>query len=46
MIKGAVITIATLLLAAVFGWFVVLAIQSFMRDHPNDDDDDHLWPSV
>ena len=46
MIKGAVITVATLLLCAAFGWFIILAVQSFMKDHPTDDDDDHLWPSV
>lgn len=46
MIKGAVITIATLLLAAAFGWFLILTVQSFMKEHPMDDDDDHLWPSV
>jgi hypothetical protein len=45
MIKGAVITVATLLLCAAFGWFIILAVQSFMKDHQNDDDD-HLWPSV
>ena len=46
MIKGAVITVATLLLCAAFGWFIILAVQYFMKDHPTDDDDDHLWPSV
>lgn len=45
MIKGAIVFACVLLLAAAFGWFVVLAIESFMRDHPNDDDD-HLWPSA
>jgi hypothetical protein len=45
MIKGAVITVAALLLCAAFGWFIILAVQSFMKDHPKDDDD-HLWPSV
>ncbi len=41
MIKGAVITIATLLLCAAFGWFIILAVQSFMKEHP-EDHDDHL----
>ena len=46
MIKGAVITIATLLGGAAFGWFLILTVKGFMKEHPMDDDDDHLWPSV
>jgi len=46
MIKGAVITVGILLMCAAFGWFIILAVQSFMKEHPRDDDDDHLWPSV
>jgi hypothetical protein len=46
MIKGAVITVGILLMCAAFGWFIIIAVQSFMKDHPDEDDDDHLWPSV
>ena len=45
MTKAAIVMACVLLLAAAFGWFMLLAIQAFMRDHPNDDDD-HLWPSA